>query len=296
VSNAAKPSSNPTGAPKDLREALAKTETPRIKWQIVAQIGAAMVVLWVTAFMVMPYVGYVGIGVMGVLTLVVLGFGVYIWRLTSKQAAILDIMKGATDAQGRERALQALAAGEGKDVMKTLARAQLLAQTDPMEAMRALESIDLKKAPAMLQDDVRAQLAMMYLFTNRARDARVLIDDLRIDRRPDAKSKAMYAGIMAEGMARTGNPEEARKLLETYNADDAAYEDVRVNLLRGQVYTYAALKKRGLVKKALDELGAIEPNLIAPFLQKGAPPEIATIAKQSLSELGIGKPKTKWQR
>ena len=278
-----------------MAEALAKTETPRVKWQIVAQIGGALAVLWVTAFMVKPYLGWWGVGVMGVLTLVVLGFGVYIWRLTAKQAAILDIMKGATDAQGRERALQALAEGEGKDVMKTLARAQLLAQTDPMAAMQALESIDLKKTPTVLQDDVRAQLAMMYLFTNRARDARPLIDELRIDRRPDAKSKAMYAGIMAEGFARTGNPEEARKLLETYSADDKAYEDVRVNLLRGQVYTYAALKKRGLVKRAIDELGAIEPNLIAPFLQKGAPPEIAKIARQSLNDLGIGKPKIKWQ-
>ncbi|HMI93460.1 MAG TPA: tetratricopeptide repeat protein, partial [Polyangiales bacterium] len=252
----------PSTTPRDLGEALAKTETPRIKWQVVAQIGAALAVLWVTAFMVQPYVGYWGVGVMGVLSLVVLGFGIYIWRLTSKQAAILDIMKGATDAEGRERALLALAQGEGKDVMKTLARAQLLAQSDPAAAMQALESIDLKKAPAMLQDDVRAQLAMMYLFTNRTRDARELIDQLRIDRRPDAKSKAMYAGIMAEGLARTGSPDEARKLLETYNADDKAFEDVRVNLLRAQVYTFASLKKRGLVKRAIDELGAIEPNLI----------------------------------
>lgn len=288
-------SSKPSSTPKDLGEALAKTETPRIKWQIVAQIGAALAVLWVTAFMVKPYIAWWGVGVMGVLTLVVLGFGVYIWRLTSKQAAILDIMKGATDAQGRERAIAALAQGEGGDVMKTLARAQLLAQTDPMEAMRALESIDIKKTPAMLQDDVRAQLAMMYLFTNRTREARPLIDEMRIDRRPDAKSKAMYAGIMAEGFARTGSADEARKLLETYNADDKAYEDVRVNLLRAQVYTYATLKKRGLVKRAIDELGAIEPNLIAPFLQKGAPPEIAKIARQSLSEMGIGKQKVKWQ-
>ena len=289
-------SNKPSTTPKDLGEALAKTETPRIKWQVVAQIGAALAVLWVTAFMVQPYIGYWGVGVMGVLSLVVLGFGLYIWRLTSKQAAILDIMKGATDAEGRERALQALVmGGEGKDVMKTLARAQLLAQSDPAEAMRTLESIDLKKAPTMLQDDVRAQLAMMYLFTNRTREARELIDHLRIDRRPDAKSKAMYAGIMAEGFARTGSPDEARKLLETYSADDKAFEDVRVNLLRGQVYTYAALKKRGLVKRAIDELGAIEPNLLAPFLMKGAPPEIAKIARQSLSELGMGKPKVKWQ-
>jgi hypothetical protein len=178
--------------------------------------------------------------------------------------------------------------------MKSLARAQLLAQTDPLEAQRALEGIDLKKAPAVLQDDVRAQLAMMYLFTNKTREARTLIDQLRIDRKPDPKSKAMFAGIMAEGLSRTGNPEDARKLLDTYSSDDKAYEDVRVNLLRAQVYTFAALKKRGLLKKALDDMAALEPNLLAPFLQKGAPPEIAKIARQSLSEIGIGKQKMKW--
>lgn len=290
MAKAAKTSSTP----RDLGEALAKTETPRIKWSIVAQIGGALAILWLTAFMVRAYVGSWVLIVMGVLTAVVAGFGVYIVRLTRKQAAILEIMKGATDAGGRERALQALAEGEGKDVMRTLARAQLLAQTDPAEALKALESIDIKKAPNMLQDDVRAQLAMMYLFTNRTRDARPLIDELRIDRRPDPKTKAMYAGIMAEGFARTGNPEEAKKLLETYSADDKAYEDVRVNLLRGQVYTYNALKKRGMVKRAIDELAAIEPNLIAPFLQKGAPPEITKLAKQTLGELGMGKQKFKW--
>jgi hypothetical protein len=281
--------------PKNIGEALAKQEQPRVKWQIVAQIGAALAVLWVTAFMVKPYVGIVGIIVMGVLTAVVAGFGVYIWRLTRKQAEIFDIMKGATDAAGRERALEALAAGEGKDVMKTLARAQLLAQTDPLGAQRALESIDLKKAPAVLQDDVRAQLAMMYLFTNKTREARELIDQLRIDRKPDPKSKAMFAGIMAEGLARTGNPEEARKLLDTYSADDKAYEDVRVNLLRGQVYTFSALKKSGLLRKALADMAALEPNLLAPFLQKGAPPDLAKAARETLSEIGIGKQKVKWK-
>jgi hypothetical protein len=288
------PKESSSSLPKNVGEALAKQEAPRVKWQIVAQIGAALAVLWVTAFMVKPYVGIAGIVVMAVLSCVVLGFGVYIWRLTRKQAAIFEIMKGATDPQGRERALQALAAGEGKDVMMALARAQLLAQTDPLEAQRALESIDLKKAPAVLQDDVRAQLAMMYLFTNKTREARELIDQLRLDRKPDPKSKAMFAGIMAEGLARTGNPEEARKLLDTYSSDDKAYDDVRVNLLRGQVYTFAALKKRGLVKKALDDMAALEPNLLAPFLQKGAPPDVAKIARQTLSEVGIGKPKMKW--
>jgi len=40
--------------------------------------------------------------------LAAIGFGIYIWRLTSRSRAILDIMKGATDEGGRKRAIEAL--------------------------------------------------------------------------------------------------------------------------------------------------------------------------------------------
>ena len=42
--------------------------------------------------------------------------------------------------------------------MTTIAQAQLVSQEDPGEAVRILEGIDIKKAPAMVQDDVRANL------------------------------------------------------------------------------------------------------------------------------------------
>jgi len=148
----------------------------------------------------------------------------------------------------------------------------------------------------MMQDDVRAQLAMLYLRHNRVQDARMLVNDVRLDRRPDAKSKALYAAITAEAFARSGAPEEARKLLETYDAADPAYDDVRVMLLRAQVYACIALKKRGLAKKALDELAAIEPNLLGGFLVKGGgSADLNKLVKQTLAESGVGKPKFKWQ-
>jgi hypothetical protein len=281
----AKKSKRP-GVPTDLSEALSRQEVPQMKWKAIAQIGGIIAVLWVTSFIVVPFVGYWAVGVVGVLTLVAIGFGIYIWRLTTRSRAILDIMKGATDESGRQRAIAALS-DDGGDVMKALARAQLLSQTDPQAAQDALEAIDLKKAPTILQDDVRAQLAMLYLRNNKTREARALADEIRLDRRPDAKTKTLYAALMAESFARTGSPDEARKLLETFGSDDAQDEG-RIMLLRAQVYTFSALKKRGLAKQAMDGLAAIEPNLLGGFLTKGAAPEISKLARQVLAENGIG--------
>jgi len=278
----------------DLSEAIARQETPTIKAKPVLQILAGLAVLWVTGFITVPFIGYWGVGVVGVLTLVAAGFGIYIWRMTSRSRAILDIMKGATDEPGRQRALEALS-DQGGDVMKALAKAQLLAQTDAQAAQDTLEAIDLKKAPAVLQDDVRAQLAMLYLRNNRVREARALAENIRLDRRPDAKTKALYAALMAEAYARTGSPDEGRKLLETYSVEDNREDEVQVMLLRAQVFTFAALKKRGLAKRAIDRLAAIEPNLLGSFLVKGTSPELAKLARQALAEVGAG-PKLKIKR
>lgn len=281
--------------PKDPAEALAQNETPQIKWQVIAQIVGAFAVLWVTAFMAKPWLGFWGVGVIGVLTLAALGFGVYLWRMTSRQRAILDIMKSATDPEGRRRAIEELGAGADNDAMKAVAAAQLLAATDPNEALRVLEGVDIKKAPMMVQDEVRAQLALLYLRNNRARDARTHTDEMRLDRQPNAKAKAFYAAVMAESLARTGSPEEAKKLLETYNDDDPAYAEVRAMLLRAQVFTNVQLNKKGLAKKAMETLAEVEPGMLAAFMMKGTRPEIIQLAKQTLSAAGFA-PKLKIKR
>jgi len=277
----------------DLAAALAEQEMPGIKWKAILQIAGAIAVLWITAFILVPFVGYWGVGVVGLLTLVAIGFGIYVWRLTTRSRAIIDIMKSAVDEQGRQRAIDALG-GDDKDAMKALARAQLLGQTDPQEAQRVLEAVDIAKAPTMVQDDVRGQLAMLYLRNNRTREARALVDLMRLDRRPDPKSKALYAAVMAEALARTGSADEARKLLETYSADEAEQAEIRAMLLRAQVYTFVTLKKRGLAKRAMDALVEIEPNLLGSFLLKGGHAEVAKLARQSLAESGVG-PKIKYK-
>jgi len=272
----------------DIAEAASQVELPRIKWKIIGTVGLGFLVLWITSLMMMPAVGYWGVGVVAVLTVAALGLGLYVWRMTQKQREILDIMRGAQGEGGRRDAIERLAIGADKDAMKALARAQLLAQEDPQKAIEALEAIDIEKAPAVVQDEVRSQRAMMYLFMGRPKDARPLVDEIKIDRQPDAKSKAKYAAVIAEGWARTGRHDEAKKLLEDYKAEDPQWvAEVGPLLFRARVYTYFATKNRGLAKKALDALIAIDPNMVAPFVQKNVNPELQKLAMTSLADAGL---------
>jgi hypothetical protein len=275
------------GLATDPAAAVAQLETPRMKWKAVAQIALVLVGLWVTAGVAIPFVGYWGLGVVGAVTLAAIGFGVYVARLTARSRAIVDIMKGATDDAGRQRAIEALADDASKDAMKALARAQLIAQTDPAGAARALEAIDIGKAPAVVQDDVRCQLALMHLRNNRVRDARALTDAIRLDRRPDARSKGMYAAVMAEAYARSGSPDEARKLVDTYDPADTEHAEVRALLLRARVFTFFALKKRGLAREAMDALAALEPGMVAALVTTAGQPELVKLARQVLAAGGF---------
>lgn len=264
-------------------------EQPTMNWKVIGLFALALVVVWVIAGILMPTIGYVGLIVAGVLTAVAAGLLIWIWRLTRKSADIAAILKGATDKEGRAAALEQLRARQapgGKDALNAIAQAQLVAQENPAEAIKILEGIDLKKAPALVHDDVRANLAMFYLMTGRARDARDLAEEIRLDRQPQAKAKAMYAAVVAEAFARTGKAEDARKLLETYDPTDKEFGQVAGMLWRAQVYTYMATKKRGRAKEAMERLLDVDPNMVAAFVQRGTRPELSRLAKQVLSGAG----------
>lgn len=279
-------------------------EQPSIRWGAVGLIAGAFVVLWAVAFGLKPWLGWVGVGVVGALTLVAAGFGVYIWRLTSKSRAIVDILKTATDEAGRKAALERLqASGKEGDAMNALAQAQLIAKEDPQGAIEVLEKVDLAKAPALVQDDVRANLGLMYLMLGRTQDARKLANDIRLDRQPQPKAKALYAAVVAESFARTGAASEAQKLLETFSAEDASYGEVRPMLYRAQIYTCMALKKRGLVRGAMEKLSAIDPNMLGAFVADPRNPtrrktdELAKIATEVLMASGaVPRPRMKMIR
>lgn len=293
----AKPKKLPAPSTPDAAQAIAQADTPRVKWTVVAQIAVAVVVVWALAIAAIPYVDYWAVGVVAVLTAVLAGFGIWVWRFTRRQQRIVEVLKQATDEEGRRAAIAQLEAQGSKDAMAALARAQLMLRDDPREAMGVLEGIDLKKEPGSVQDEVRSNLAFLYLAQGRPKDARPLVDELRLDRQSNAKAKAMYAAVMAETFARTGSPDEAKKLLETYSADDPAYGEVAVVLLRAQVYTYLATKNRGLMRKAMARIAAIDPNQLAPFATKGASPELQAAVREVLAGAGFAtRAKQKVQR
>lgn len=293
----AKPKKLPPPSAEVGNKQLAELETPGIKWNIVLQIGAALVGLWVFAFLLVPYLGYWGVGVVAVLTLVGAGFAGYLYNLTRKSRRVVEILRSATDEAGRKAAIAQLADVKGNDAMAALARAQLVARDDPKEAMEILERIDIAKAGPQAEDEVRSNLAYMYLVHNRPKDARPLVDKLRLDRQPQAKAKAMYAAVSAETLARTGDAAEAKKLLETYRADDPEYGEIAIMLLRAQVFTFMATKNRGLARRAATALAERDPNMLAPFLGKGTSPEMQAMAREVLSETGYAtRQKMKVQR
>jgi hypothetical protein len=278
----------PKVQPRDPNKALAEMERPQVRWKVIGLVGLGFVVFWALAIGLMPWTGWVGIGVAGALTLAALGFGLYMWRLTRKSQGIVDILKTATDAEGRKAALEKLDEKlEKGDAMAALAKAQLVAQEKPSEAIKVLEAVDLDKAPAAIRDDVRANLGLLYLMNGRAKDARALADEITFKNQPQPKAKAMYAAVVAEAFARTGKSKEAKNLLETYPADDPAYGEVGAMLYRAQVYTLMATKNRGLAKKAMMKLGTIDPNMVAAFVGKGNNPQIQKMAKQVIQGLGI---------
>lgn len=277
----------PPTAPSQAQQTLGEAEGPRIKWGVVAQIGVAVLIVWGLAIGSIPYVDYWGVGVVAVLTLVLLGFGIYAWRLMRRQQQLVSVLRQATDEEGRKAAIAQLEAQGSKDAMAALARAQLVLRDDPKQAAQILEAIDLKGEPGAVQDEVRANLAFLYLAQGRPKDARPLADELRLDRQQNAKAKAMHAAVMAETFARTGKADEAKKLLETYKADDPEYGEVSYLLLRAQIYTFFATKNRGLMRKAMAQLAERDPNQLAPFLAKSAHPEVQAAVREVLTQAGF---------
>lgn len=274
-------------------EALGNLEQPKVNWKVVAQVGVGLLVLWVIMGMLSPYLGIWGFVVAGVLTAVVLGGGFYLYRMTRKSAALVDILKGATDAQGRAEAIAALQSGKG-DAMQKIAEAQLLAQEDPKAALAVMESIDIDKAPRLVRNDVRAQLALMYLINNKVADAKIPALAIQLDQAPQAKQKAMYGAVKAEALARTGDAQAAAKILEGFDTEDAALAEMKPLLHRAEVFTWIKLRKKGRARTAMMRLARSDANQLAAFLQKGVHPEAKRLATEVAQREGL-VPKPKMQ-
>lgn len=271
--------SEPT-VPNDPTQAM----SPLLNRNTLMTVAGIIVALWLIALVTGSKIV---VGIVAVLTLVILGGVVYVWRMAKKQKAMLDLLQGATASpEARKAALEQLTAGDksGKDVLSQIARAQLQAQDDPDAALATLESIDLAKVPAAAADEVRTFRAQMYLYKNRVKDARNLADDIKLSNAANAQSRAMMTAVVAETWARTGKADAALAILEDVKFDDPEAAQVRVPLLFARVFAYFQSGKKERARKDLETLMKVDMNLLGRFAMPGhgAPFELQKMAQEVL--------------
>ncbi len=224
---------------------------------------------------------------LGVLTLVLAGLGLYMWRWYQKQLELMNLAKRANESpEARKAAIEQLKQREAvdNDVTNTLMRAQLELQEDPEKAVATLDSIDMKKVPAMLLNEVRGMKAQVYLVKNRVEEASRLADEIQLSQIQQPEVRAVMAATVAEAWARTEKLKEARDILATFSPDEKAYENARVPLLFARIFANWAESKRDLVRKDMVVLCRENFQYLARFMMpdSGVRPEMRAMAEEVL--------------
>lgn len=228
-----------------------------------------VVAVWVSAAMIGSPWALVGAGV---LTLAGAGGLWWLWRRTKQQSELMALLQRAQSSpEAREEALAQLAAKDGKDadVLSGLARAQLLAQTDPDGAIEILAAIDLSKVPGEAADQVRTFRVQLLLLRNRVREARDVADRIVVASSGPEAGRAMTAAVVAEAYARTGAAADAVPLIEPFDPGNAELSQVAPLLLYARAFALHATGKKDSARKAMRQLMAIDPNLLARFVAPG---------------------------
>jgi hypothetical protein len=256
---------------------------PVIRYRNLAVAGLVFVALWGLAIASRSKGTMI---VLGIVTVLIAGFGFYVWRWYQKQKAIMDLAKRANESpEARRAAIEELKVREGADddVMNTLMRAQLELQEDPERAMATFESIDMKKVPAMMQNEVRGMKAQVYLARGRVDEAASLCDQIKLTEIQQAEVRVMMAATSAEAWARTDRVKAARDLLEMYSPEDATYASAKVPLLFARVFANAAERKAPLVRKDLLTLCRENPQYLARFVDPAG--KVSSDLQQAAAEV-----------
>lgn len=246
--------------------------------------GAVIAGLWILAAATESLIMVI---VAAVLTVVVIGGLVWVYRLARKQRDVLELLQaGAASPEARRQALEQLSAKDagGKDVLTQLARAQLLAHENPDAALAALEGVDLSKAPGPVADEVRTFRAQMYLFKNRVNEARNLVDDINLSNASNPQSRAMMTAVVAEAWGRSGKHDAALELLADVKLDDPELVQIRPMVLFARVFASFAAGKKERARKDLELLMRQDMNLLGRFVMPGQKvhPELKKIAEEVL--------------
>lgn len=260
--------------------------------------GAILAVGWVLAIIAssMSHTRW-PLAVSGVVTVAVIGAGIWMIRYVKKSETLGAIMRGADTDAGRKEALKKLETDFKKgDVQATMARAQLELQEDPKVALATLEGIDLAKQMTPVADQVRALRASIHLSLGEAQKARALADQLELGKQQEPKTRAMFAAVTGEAWARTGNGKKALEVLEIFDTEADDMGEMRIQILRARAFAYASTGDMKGAERVLKKLAETNVNLLAMFVGKKIHPLLERAAKNILMRSGAAPRKMVMKR
>ena len=240
------------------------------------RIGLIVAAIWLIAIIIPHWVAKL---VAGILTLVIAGGILWVLRFTRRSYKVAEIVRGADTSEARKEALEKLDSQfKAGDVAATFAKAQLQLQEDPRAALRTLEGVNLQKVMATVADETRSQRALIHLMLGETTEARALVDGIDLARHKEPKARGMLVVVTGEAWARTGQAARAVELLETLDANDAVYKELRPQLFRALCFAYAWSNNTKAMKHALRRLSAENTQLVFGFVTKrkhpaGVPPK-----------------------
>jgi len=304
----------PDGDPKARRRAFREPATPPARpsppsplapAQLKAlglRLGLPLLGVWIVGGLLAgmglgPTATTIALAIPGVITLFLLGLlGWAVWQ-TRKARGVHGILGEVRTAEDRKAAIEKLETGfKKKDVTAVLARAQLLLQEDPRQALAVMEEIDLTKVMPTIADEVRAQRALVHLMLGEVSAARPLADAIDLSRHQDAKTRAMLAGVVGEAWARTGQCKKAADTLALFSPEDPEFAEVRPQLLRANAFAGAHGNDLRTMRRSLRKLAEIDIRMLGGFLMKRAHPLLQKEARRALEQSGQVPRKLQIQR
>jgi hypothetical protein len=236
------------------------------------RLGLPTALVWAVAIWMN---GWIPKAVVGALTLAVAGVLLYALRFARRSRAVASIVRDAAGtAEGRKEAIAKLEADYKKDdTAAVFAKAQLQMQEDPRAALATLETVNLEKAMGPTADEARAQRAMIHLILGETDEARQLVDGIDLSRHKEAKARGTMTAIIGEAWARTGQAKRAVELLDKIDVEDAAYADLKPQLLRARAFAYAWASDTKQMKATLRKLSQMNSQYLMGFITRKKVPQ-----------------------
>lgn len=281
---------------EDVPSAPSAPEVGGIKKKTLLTIAVVTIAVWAFAVQTGSTALMIVVAVLTALLIGVVGWALLQLR---KQRGLVGMLRGASDSpEARRAALAQLdAQKDAGSPINVFARAQLLAADDPKAALVLIETIDLKKFHAAMQDDVALLRAQLYLGLGRTADARKAADTINVDNPERKEIRAMAAAIISEAWARTGKPKEALALLDTIElpAKDGAQIATQIRVVR--VFAKFAANQRGPARTELQQLADEDVNNLGRFLmpQFRVHPELQKLARSVLEQHPAARSQAKAQ-